>query len=861
MALAERSTQLDDLARALDQAVQGRGRTVLLSGEAGIGKTSVLRAFVDAAASHVRVFEGRCDELITPRVLGPFRDMARHHRGVFAGTAADDRDAVIDVLIAEMSFRQRPAVVIVEDLHWADHASLDVVGVLARRVPDLPAVVIVSYRDAETHGNRRLRQLLGSLAGPATIRIHLDGLSDAAVADLAGAAGLDAPAVVTAVGGNPFYLSEVILAGGEAVPASVRDAVLARVDRLAGPTRAALGRLAVVPAEVDAWLVPGIIDNAADLAPAERCGILRTAGGALRFRHEIARQVVESALSEAERIAAHARVLAALRAADAEASRLVHHASGAHDHRAAGQFAATAADDAVRVDSHTEAVTFARLALRYAPDPSAADRARLHGIAAAGLYAMNQFSDAVVHADRAVDAWTVHGSNPTATAEALLLSARLSTLLPDPPAGRAKALRAVELLEPLGPSRTLALAYSTMAAQDTLRGQVADAGPWIERALALARSTDSADVEAHALGYRGVGRCLVGDDAGLTDLRAAVEIAQRIGHADYVTVAAQNTAVVLMRSGRMLEAEPYLDLADRTAVAHRLESAHFRIAAQQCYVASWRGQWDVAETRLRELLDADVDAGANAVNPLAFLGRILARRGDPAAGPLIERAEQLAAACGEEQKLAVALAATVEWRWLAGDADGVRAAAERFRSTADVARHGLLRAEVLCHLRRLGETVRPFEGCFAAVRRQHPWRLGHRGGAVAGGRQSVRTSLGTLRRTGPRRGQAGTGHPRPTGRHGRGHDDPPPATSRRRPQCAARPTRCHANEPGRTDRPAARHRGAAAGGLHERGDRPAALPVAAHGRQPRLRPPAQARRQFPPAGPRCAPRNVGMRPG
>jgi hypothetical protein len=133
-------------------------------------------------------------------------------------------------------------------------------------------------------------------------------------------------------------------------------------------------------------------------------------------------------------------------------------------------------------------------------------------------------------------------------------------------------------------------------------------------------------------------------------------------------------------------------------------------------VAMWRGHWDVAEKRLRELVcaDADVDAGANAVNPLAFLGRILARRGDPAAGSLIDRAEKLAAACGEEQKLAVALAATVELQWLAGDADGVRAAAERFLSTANVARHRLLHAEVLCHLRRLGEPVTPFEGCFPA---------------------------------------------------------------------------------------------------------------------------------------------------
>jgi DNA-binding CsgD family transcriptional regulator len=719
MALAERSNQLEDLARALDQAARGRGRIVLLSGEAGIGKTTLLRTFADATASHARVFEGRCDELITPRVLGPFRDMARHHRGPFAGAAVDDRDAVIDVLINEMGFRHRPAVVIVEDLHWADHASLDVVGVLARRISDLPAMLICSYRDDAAIGNPPLKRLLGSLAGPATMRIHLDGLSDQAVAGLASAAGLDASAVVAAVGGNPFYLSEVILAGGADVPASVRDAVLARVAALPDAARVALGRLAVVPMEVETWLVPGIVDDT-DLEPAERCGMLRTTGGGLRFRHEIARRVLESSLSDAERTEAHMRVLTTLRTRNVEASRLVHHAMGARDEDAVGRSAATAADDAARADSHPEAVTFARLALRYAPG-AAADRARLHGIAATGLYAMNHFGEAAVYADHAVDAWIAAGSDPATVADAMLFSARLSTLLADPATARVKALRAVDLLTPLEPSRTLAFAYSVMAAQDTLQGRVAEAAPLLDRALELARMTGSADVESHALGYRGVGRCLAGDEDGLADLRGAVEIAERIGHADYLTVAAQNTAVVLMRSGRVPEAEPYLNLAERTAIAHRLSSAHFRVAAQQCFVALWRGEWDAAEARLRALLDADVDAGSNAVNPLAFLGRLLARRGDPAAAALIERAETLAMAGGEEQKLAVALAAAVEWRWLTGDADSVRAAAQRFLSTADVARHRLLHAEVLRHLRRLGDPVTLFDGCFA------PYAAGIRG--------------------------------------------------------------------------------------------------------------------------------------
>ena len=125
--------------------------------------------------------------------------------------------------------------------------------------------------------------------------------------------------------------------------------------------------------------------------------------------------------------------------------------------------------------------------------------------------------------------------------------------------------------------------------------------------------------------------------------------------------------MVLLRSARIAEAEPYLDLGAAVAREHRLETAAYRIEAQQCYVLILRGHWDEAERRLRALLDAGDEPGANAVNPLAFLGRLLARRGDPAGAGFVERAWQLAEAAGEDQKSSVAAGARIEWLWLAGD--------------------------------------------------------------------------------------------------------------------------------------------------------------------------------------------------
>jgi ATP/maltotriose-dependent transcriptional regulator MalT len=711
MRLLERGAQLDGLSAALERARAGRGATVLISGEAGIGKTALLAEFADRVAGRARVFKGACEDLLTARTLGPFRDMARDLGGALAGAGTDGRDALMDTLVAEMSFRQRPAVVIIDDAHWADHASLDIVRYLARRVHELPALLVVSYRGEELSDDHPLWRVVGALAGPAVLRLELTGLSDAAVAELTASAGLDPGPVVAAVDGNPFFLSELLAAPGAGVPTSIRHAVLARAGSLPEACRVALEQLAVVPNEVAAWLIDSIVDNPATLEPAERRGMLVPCYGGVRFRHELARRVLEESLPRSRRVALHRRVFDALVSAGAEASRLVHHAVAAGDDRAVVRYATAAAREAADARGHREAAAFARLALQHGPNLPGLDAAALHGLAAHALYSLNRFGAAAEHADRAVEFWDAAGTTPLALGDALLISARMSTLLADPAAAWAKASRAVEILEPLGPSRALALAYSTLGSQDALQTRFESAVSRLDRAVAVARKTGSDDVLAYALGYRGVSTVSGGDESGLADLRQAVEIAERIGHADYLTVAAHNLAVVLMRSGRVREAVPYLQLGAQVAQEHRLDTAAFRIEAQQCYVLILQGGWDEAERRLRGLLDTAADPGANAVNPLAFLGRILARRGDPGAAGHIEEAWRLAGATGEDQKMAVAAGARIERLWLTGELAAVRAVGAELLPVAVRAQHVFLRAEVLRYQRRAGERVEPFDGC------------------------------------------------------------------------------------------------------------------------------------------------------
>ena len=220
---------------------------MLVAGEAGIGKTVLLRAFVERVRAQAQPLWGMCDSLSTPRPLGPLRDVADELGAavpdLLRGTAAQHEifAAVLDAL------RSRPRVFVVEDLHWADEATLDLVRFLARRIAALPLLLVLSYRD--TLGvDHPLSPVLGDLvSAPDARRLQLTPLSRAAVAALLDGHGLDPADVHRRTAGNPFFVSQ-ILAQPDVPAAGERPRRRARPDRRAGPVGPALPGAAVVHA-------------------------------------------------------------------------------------------------------------------------------------------------------------------------------------------------------------------------------------------------------------------------------------------------------------------------------------------------------------------------------------------------------------------------------------------------------------------------------------------------------------------------------------------------------------------------------------------------------------------------------------
>ena len=310
--LVGRQRELEELDAALDVALAGRGGLVVLTGEPGIGKTALARAFVERAAARGASWTwGTCWDGGGAPAYWPWvqivRSLARAEDVATLGELLGDSAPWLASLLPELShtfatpghqtamdsvqarFRffdaltsllsgaaeRRPLVVVLDDLHWADASSLYALEFVARTLPDIPMLVVAAYRHVEAHARDELAAALGGLARMAT-RLPLEGLDRDAVARLAAdrARGLGAgepqgipPRLVTAVheasAGNPFFVDELVQllarqgrlhdarAQGRPLPLpdGVRDAIRRRLASLDAASIEALSAAAVIGAE------------------------------------------------------------------------------------------------------------------------------------------------------------------------------------------------------------------------------------------------------------------------------------------------------------------------------------------------------------------------------------------------------------------------------------------------------------------------------------------------------------------------------------------------------------------------------------------------------------------------------------
>ena len=647
----------DELLARLEEARAEGGRLVFVGGEAGVGKTSLVREFTERVGE---VRHGSCENLAAPTPLAPFLDL---------GLAPDEprQVAAAALVLGEP--------VVIEDVHWADGATLDVLRVLGRRVDGSGAFVVATYRDDEVVGDHPLRIVFGELASARGVaRLSVPRLSLAAVRELAEPSGADADAIHRLTHGNAFYVTEVLAAGGPELPATVRDAVLARVALLGAAARRLLGAISVIPGAAEVWLLERVaVDDLLGLDECLASGVLRSDGGTIAFRHELARLAVESELSPHRRRALHADVLVALEPTG-DAARLAHHAEEAGDTEAVLRYAPDAGRAAAAASAHREAATQFGRALRHADGLPASDRAELLTSWAQELHVTGRHEDAAEAYVEAAELYRLLGDT---LRQGDVLGRLPSTYIANGRNAEAEeaSRQSIELLEQLPEGPELAQAYAMQGSLRMLSRDNAEGVAWGERALSAAERLGDEEGRSLALNMIGTSRLMAGEiEPGVESLLQSLELGRAMGSEIRV-----NSALGMLGSGlgemyELEQAQVYLEEQIAFAEAHELFPRYSQ--SWLACVHLYRGRWDEVAPLARLAISST--SQISQITGLIALGRLRARRGDPGASEVLDEALELAESGGHLQRLGHVRCARAEAAWLSGEpgrtADEARAA-------------------------------------------------------------------------------------------------------------------------------------------------------------------------------------------
>jgi DNA-binding CsgD family transcriptional regulator/tetratricopeptide (TPR) repeat protein len=699
--LLERDDFLDTLRATLAKVMEGRGRLIVLAGEAGVGKTALVRRFCADLGGDMRVLAGTCDALFTPRPLGPLADVAEETGEPLASLVAGGAlpHEVVAALLDEL--RTKPTVLVLEDLHWADEATLDVLRLLGRRIEVIPALVLTTYRDDELEATYPLRIVLGGLStGAGVDRLRLRPLSREAVRLLSEPHGVDGDELHRRTGGNPFFVTEVLRAGADDIPPTVRDAVLARVARLTPEARRLLETVAVMPEQAELRLLEAAA--AGELERLDEClasGMLEEVGAAVGFRHELARLAIEESIAFNRRRALHAEILGVLALLPApDYARLAHHAEGAGDVEAVLRFAPAAADRAAELGAHREAAAQYARALRFGDGLSSEERAELLERRSRECYLTDQSLEAIEAAQNALERYRDVGDRRKEGDSLRWLSQILwcpGRVAESEQAGR----RAVALLERLPPGRELAVAYCNLSELCENGARLDEARAWGERGLELARHLDEPEIVLRA--QADIGAVASGPE-GRQMLERVIELADEAGLAERAGRTFLFLAGEAFATRSHAQAERYLNTGLDYCSDHGLELYRLYLLAFRSRSLLDQGRWTAAADSASLVHQVPRTSITPRIYALVVLGLVRARRGDPGNWAALDEALTLAEPSGELYRIAPVAAARAEAAWLSGRNQAVAEETDAALGLALTCRSPWPLGELLCWRRRAG---------------------------------------------------------------------------------------------------------------------------------------------------------------
>ena len=532
MELLERDKYLGELEHSFNRLSDGSGLVVLISGEAGIGKTSLVESFVQTVEERATILWGTCDALFTPRPLGPLYDIASQLKNGLLNSQAS-RPVIFSKFLENLQSKQKPNIVIIEDVHWADESTLDLIKYLGRRANRTNSLFIIAFREDEISSEHPLRFVLGDISSQNLIKINLPLLTEKTVNDLAETHRLKNLYVIT--GGNPFLITELLNNKNEGVPSTIKDSILTRISRLSNNAKELIQLVSIVPTKTEKWLIDGIVNfNTKILEECLNSGLVELEEEAISFRHELSRVAVEESLSESKRQLLNEKFLQVLlkqKDIDNYLARIIHHAARALNKEAIINYAPYAAKQASNLGSHSLAAEHYKNALRFVDRLPVQKQITLYEGRSYECYLTGQVEEGIKACEAVIDILKLH-SNPFREGENYRRLARLLWYAGQDFKSEECLYKAIKLLEKETPSKELAMTYSNLSQLYMCRANLNLTIKWAKKAEELSKTLNDLEIKVHALNNIGTGKMMAGNRSGETYLKESLNLSIKNNYHD-----------------------------------------------------------------------------------------------------------------------------------------------------------------------------------------------------------------------------------------------------------------------------------------------------------------------------------------
>jgi DNA-binding CsgD family transcriptional regulator/tetratricopeptide (TPR) repeat protein len=667
MELLDRDEFLLELNNIFGSVIEGEGKIAAVCGDAGIGKTSLVETFTKQNEYKAEIFWGACDDLYTPRPLAPLYDMAgkMNSRIIENLDLGVPRPSIFTMFLSEINLKTA-SIVVIEDVHWADESTLDLIKFLAKRINKYRTLLLLTYRNDEINSSHPLKFALSNLSTKYYRRIELPPLSRKAVMKLAGNFGRSDENLYTKTGGNPFFVTEVLMNSEQEIPETIKDLIITRLNRLSSGSRNGIEILSVIPGAAEKWLVQILVKDFYAIDEAIESGILKADHDSILFRHELLKAAVEESLSEVRRIERNTSVLKILleqKNTDPYLARIIHHAVLTANKDVITKYAPLAAKQASKASAHEKAAKLYLTAIQFSDQLSPEERLDLLEGRVHECYLTAQIEEGIKACEMIRVILNEH-HDPLREGENYRRLSRLLWYCGKDKECEEYLIKAIGILEKLSSNTQLGMAYSNLSQIYMLREKTSEAIKWGEKALEISENIKDIEVQAHAFNNIGTSKMFAYDDSGEMFLKKSLKLSIDNELNEHACRAYVNLGTVKMYRRNLTEADTLFTSAIDYSNEKDISLADLCVTGEVGQIKLYMGRWDEALEISITIYERNNVPVMDKILPLCIIGLIKARKNDPGAFKYLDESNELMKETGELMKIVKVKASRAEAFWL-----------------------------------------------------------------------------------------------------------------------------------------------------------------------------------------------------